>query len=165
MAFDSFVELSEHIHALRAAKTGRASGRGMSFYEVWAAAIDCPRNSISEIRFFDKKPLPKPISGLFVRLESNDGRSFAAVYVDSKLDDHWKEFAAIKELMHCWSPGHTYVGTQQGVRNLVGGMVAEADPYTPDVAADRSAVLAAAEVILPHYTVERHLAQGPPVAR
>lgn len=159
--FDSFVKLSEHIHELRALKTGRPSGRGMSFSEIWSAAIDCPRNSISEIRFFDKFPLPAPMSGIFVRLDDpNDDLQKAAVYVDSDLEKHWQEFAAIKELMHCWSPGHTYVGTPEASENLVAALVAKADHFSPDVAADKSAVLAATEVILPHYTAERHISQG-----
>ncbi len=131
----------------------------MRFSEVWQAAIDCPKNGISQVRYFGNAKIPKPFSGIFVRLEEDD-RNIAVVYVDNDLEGHWKEFAAIKEMMHCWSPGHTYVGTSGAVRDLVGAHVAAATPYPTAVASDNNAILAAAEVILPHYTAERYIAEG-----
>lgn len=157
--FDSFVTLSEHIHELRAAASGRPPGNAMRFSEVWQAAIDCPRNGISGVRYFDEQSLPEPFSGIFVRLSGYDS-NLAAVYVDRDLGEPWKEFASIKEMMHCWSPGHTYVGTSGEAKDLVGAHVAPATPFPSSVNSDNKAILAAAEVILPHYTAERYITQG-----
>jgi hypothetical protein len=154
-----YVDLSQHIHELRAEKTGRAIGRGMRLTEVWSAVESSPKTDISEIRYYEAN-LPDPFDGLFIRLHTDDGKSIAAVYVRKELDAHWKEFVAIKELMHCWSPTHTWEGTPESSRKLVKALTSKHGRYTPNVAADSGAVNAAAEVILPHKTVERHLAQN-----
>ncbi len=154
-----FSELSQHIHELRYEASGRAIGRGMRCSEVWSAAIKCPKNGVDAIRYHETK-LPEPVHGIFCRLDQEDGTTIAAIYVQKTLDSHWKEFIAIKELMHCWSPGNTRVGTQKSSRLLVKALTTKQGPYTPNVAADSAAVFAAAEVILPHYTVERHLEMG-----
>jgi len=153
-----YVDLSQHIHELRAEKTGRAIGRGMRLSEVWSAVLDSPKTDISEIRYYEAN-LPDPFDGLFVRLQGPNDESIAAVYVRKSLDNHWKEFVAIKELMHCWSPTHTWEGTPKSVRLLAKALTSKHGRYTPNVAADSGAVNAAAEVILPHKTVERHIAQ------
>lgn len=154
-----YSELSQHIHELRYAATGRAIGRGMSFTEVWSAAIACPKNGVDDIRYYETN-LPKPFHGLFARLEHENGKTIVAIYVHEKLDQHWKEFVATKELMHCWSPGETRVGTLEASKQLVTSLITKQGPYTPNAMADDAAVHAAAEVILPHYTAERHLEQG-----
>jgi len=143
-----YVELSQHIHELRAEKSGRAIGRGMRLIEVWSAVEDSPKTDISSIRYFETE-LPEPFDGLFVRLQGNENESIAVVYVRKSLDAHWKEFVAIKELMHCWSPNHTWEGTPASSRKLVKALTSKHGRYTPNVAADSGAVNAAAEVILP----------------
>ena len=153
-----FSELAQHIHELRYEATGRAIGRGMSCSEVWNAALKCPKNGVDDVRYYEAD-LPKPVHGLFVRLDHKDGRTIAVIYVQKSLDRHWKEFVTIKELMHCWSPGITRVATHEASRLLVKALTTKQGPYTPNVAADSAAVFAAAEVILPHYTVERHIAE------
>ncbi|MCO6383759.1 hypothetical protein [Oceanicola sp. 502str15] len=157
--FESFVELSEHIHELRAARAGRSPGFAMKYNEVWQAALDCPKNGISKIYLYEDVKIPKPFSGMFFRLES-DGTNIGLVFVDEGLDGHWREFAIVKELMHCWSPGHTRVGTPAAAKDLVAAHVAAATPYPAAVAADNKAILAAAEVILPSYSAERYLGLG-----
>lgn len=154
-----YVDLSQHIHELRAEQTGRAIGRGMSLTEVWTAALASPKTDITAIKYYEAN-LPEPFDGLFVRLQKDESESIAAIYVRSSLDQHWKEFVAVKEIMHCWSPNQTWEGTPERVRSLVKALTSKHGRYTPNVAADSGAVHAAAEVILPHRTVERHLAQG-----
>lgn len=155
-----FSELSQHIHELRYASTKRAIGRGMSFTEVWHAAISCPKNGVDSILYYETD-LPKPFHGVFTRLEDNKtGETIVAIYVHKSLEQHWKEFVATKELMHCWSPGETRVGTLETSKQLVTSLTTKQGPYTPNAIADAAAVHAAAEVILPHYTAERHLEQG-----
>lgn len=154
-----FSDLSQHIHELRYEATGRAIGRGMRCSEVWSAAIKCPKNGVDAIRYYETD-LPKPFHGVFSRLDHEDGTTIGVIYVQKTLDQHWKEFIIIKELMHCWSPGDTRVGTGDSSRLLVKALTTKQGPYTPNVAADSAAVFAAAEVILPHYTVERHIAEG-----
>lgn len=153
-----FSELSQHIHELRYQATGRAIGRGMRCMEVWSAAIVCPKNGVDAIRYYEAD-LPSPVHGVFTRLDHEDGTTIAVIYVQKALDKHWKEFITIKELMHCWSPGETRVATSESSRLLVKALTTKQGPYTPNVAADSAAVFAAAEVILPYYTVERHLGE------
>ena len=157
--FKSFIALSEYIHELRAARTGRSAGFAMRYGEVWQCAIDCPRNGISEIFLYEKTNLPKPFSGMFVRVSSGETNR-GLIYVDANLDDGLKEFAIIKELMHCWSPGPSYIGTSEAAKDLVASHVAAASPYPTSVASDNNAILAAYEVILPSYAVERYLSLG-----
>ena len=155
-----YVALSQHLHELRFKRTGRAIGAAMSLMEVWNAAIDCPLNGISEIRYYETS-LPRPFDGLFARMvKSDQSSSMGVVYVDKNLPKHWKEFVAIKEIMHCWSPGETYVGLPEKARVLIDALNTIPERYSSIAASDLGAVHAAAEVILPHYTVERLLALG-----
>jgi hypothetical protein len=157
-----FVDLAQHLHELRAARTGRPIGAAMTVFEVWNAAIDCTTNGISEILYFEAE-LPRPFDGMFFRLnESGGSREKAVIFVDKRLEKHWKQFVAIKEMMHCWSPGKSYVGTADDAKSLVEALSSKtsASRYTQSVAADNSAILAAGEVILPHFTVERYIKQG-----
>lgn len=158
-----FIDLCQHLHQLRFAKTKRSIGSRMTAFEVWNAAIACPLNGISEI-YVKETELPLPFDGLFARLSNSAGTSeIACIYVRHGLEPHWQEFAVIKELMHCWSPGKTYVGTPQNAKSLVTALVNRAGKYTASVAADDSAVIAAAEVMLPHFTLERHIAAELPI--
>ncbi|WP_370213442.1 hypothetical protein [Roseovarius sp.] len=154
-----FSELAQHIHELRYEASGRAIGRGMRYGEVLGAALNCPKNGVDKVFYYETK-LPEPMHGVFSRLDHESGETWAAIYVQRHLDEHWREFVAIKELMHCWSPGTTRVATEQASRQLVEALTTKQGRYTPNVAADSAAVFAAAEVILPHYTVERHLAEN-----
>jgi hypothetical protein len=155
-----YVDLAQHLHELRASQSGRAVGAAMTMVEVWSALIASPTTGIAEVRYFEAS-LPRPFDGLFVRLRSDDeAREIAAVYVEKSLPNHWREFVAIKEMMHCWSPGLTYDGTPADAKNLVDALCNKAGRYTPSVVADKGAILAAAEVILPSFTVERHLKLG-----
>lgn len=158
-----YVALSQHLHELRFEQTGRAIGRGMRLSEVWSAVIASTKTDIRKIHYYEAD-LPEPFDGLFARLQHNDGDSQAAVFVRKSLDDHWKEFVAVKELMHCWSPVGTWEGTPASSRSLVKALTSKHGRYTPNVAADSGAVHAAAEVILPHKTVERHIALKQDVA-
>lgn len=128
--------------------------------EVWQGVLESSHTSISEIEYREAE-LPRPFDGLFVRLgrSTGDGER-AAIYVYEALPDHWKEFVAIKEMMHCFTPGKHYVGSAADAKCLVSALCKKTGRYTPSVAADDRAILAAAEVILPHYTVERYLREG-----
>lgn len=153
-------DLAQHLHELRSARTGRPIGAAMSVMEVWAGVIESPHSGIKEIRYFEAN-LPRPFDGMFVRLRSQVGSGeIAGIYVHKALPKHWREFVAIKEMMHCWYPGTSYDGTPADARNLVDALVSETSRYTSSVAADRTAIVAAAEVILPSFTVERHIKQG-----
>ena len=155
-----FVLLAEHLHELRLTRTGRAAGTAMRVAEVWNCAIESPLSSIAEITYRETD-LPRPFDGMFVRLRgSADGSEKATIYVDKNLPRHLKEFVAIKEMMHCWSPPATYVGTPDSAAKLIGALCEKQGRYTASVAADNNAILAAGEVILPHYTVERHIGVG-----
>ena len=155
-----YSELSRHIHELRNQTCGRAIGQGMQFADVWSAATKCPKNGVNEILYFEEY-LPSPIIGKFIRLDNSETAiTKVEIYVQKSLDSHWKEFIAIKELMHCWSPGDTWVGAPDLARPLLKALTTKQGPFTPNVAADYGAVHAACEVILPHYTVERHIALG-----
>ncbi len=136
----------------------------MRMAEVWQSVLDSPKTPITEIRYY-KAALPTPLDGLFARLGKVDGTGeIAAVYVDSELPPHWGEFVAVKEMMHCFTPGKHYTGTPSDASNLVEALCKTSGRYGASVAADNSAILAAAEVILPHYTVERYLKSGMDVA-
>lgn len=152
-----FVDLSQHLHELRYKRSGRTIGAAMSVVEVWNGAIDCPLNGISELRYYESD-LPRPFDGLFARMENADGtKAVGVIYVHRDLPRHWKEFVAIKEMMHCWSPGKTYVGTPRDAERLVNALNSKKGRYSAIAASDTGAVLAAAEVILPHHKVEWHI--------
>lgn len=155
-----YVNLAQHLHELRAARSGRIVGAAMRMPEVWQGILDSEKTPISEIRYF-VADLPRPFDGFFARLGGEDGeQEIAAVYVHRALDPHWQEFVAIKEMMHCFSPGKNYTGTASDAKVLVDALCQETDRYGASVAADNSAILAAAEVMLPHYAVERSLKSG-----
>ncbi|OOY18676.1 hypothetical protein BMI86_20030 [Thioclava sp. DLFJ5-1] len=138
----------------------------MRMGEVWQGVLDSHHTPIDRILYYEAN-LPRPFDGLFVRLGSTTGEGeAAAIYVYKDLPDHWKEFVAIKEMMHCFTPGKHYTGTPREAQLLVEALCSKTSGrYGASVAADNSAILAAAEVILPHYTVERYLKQGKEVAQ
>jgi hypothetical protein len=153
-------DLADHIHNLRLKRSGRPVGSAMRVMEVWNAAEECELNGISKI-YLKLTELPRPFDGLFVRQRHlSTGVSIATVYIDNRLPKHWQEFVAIKEMMHCWSPESTYVGSPAEVKSLVEAMSSKKMRYSQSVAADNNAIIAAAEVILPHYRVEEMVAQG-----
>lgn len=157
-----YVALADHLHQLRYVRTGRAIGTAMSVMEVWSGALESDLNGVDEIQYFETD-LPRPFDGMFIRLVSEDGsRTRVAIYIDRSLERHWKEFVLIKELMHCWSPASSHTGTSAKAADLVNAINSRhASRYaTPAVEADLGAVYAAAEVILPHTTLERYVANG-----
>ena len=155
-----YVELAQHLHELRSARSGRSVGAAMSVSEVWVSILESNKTGASEILYYET-PLPRPFDGLFARLVSEDeSKEIGVVWVHNGLDRHWKEFVAVKEMMHCFTQGASYTGTPSDAKNLVEALCSKTGRYAPSVAADNSAILAAAEVILPHFTVERHLKLG-----
>ena len=155
-----YADLAQHLHELRAARTGRPVGAAMALAEVWESILQSNRTGVAEILYYEAE-LPRPFDGLFARLVSeDDSREIAAVFVHKGLDPHWKQFVATKEMMHCYTPGKSYTGTPGDAKNLVEALCSKSGRYVQSVAADNSAILAAAEVILPHFTVERHLKIG-----
>lgn len=154
-----YVDLAQHLHELRLTRSGRPVGAAMSVSEVWQCALDSHHSSIKEIFYYETE-LPEPFEGLFIRLRSEDEHERAAIYVHKDREKHWKEFIAIKEIMHCWSSASTYVGTPDNAKRLISALASRDVPYLQIVAADVGAILAAGEVILPHHMVERHIAMG-----
>ena len=160
-----YTDLSQHLHLLRHEATSRPVGAAMRVSEVWSAIVASNMTSIEEIRFFEAD-LPRPCDGLFARmLNSETGNEVAVIYVHKTLDKHWKEFVAIKEMMHCFTPGAKYINGPKDAAGLVEALASRSPRYTPAVAADDGAILAAAEVMLPHYTVERLTQAGQDLAQ
>lgn len=160
-----YTELSQHLHLLRHTATGRPVGAAMRASEVWSAIAASNQTSIEEIRFFEAE-LPRPCDGLFARmLNPETGREMAVIYIRKSLEKHWKEFVAIKEMMHCFTPGAKYISGPKEAASLVEALASRSPRYTPAVAADDGAILAAAEVMLPHYTVERLIQAGQDLAQ
>lgn len=62
--------------------------------------------------------------------------------------------------MHCFTPMDGYCSTPDAAAHLLNALVKQGGRYTINVAADEAGILAAAEVILPHTTVESLQAQG-----
>lgn len=154
------VELSEHLRKLREARSGRPRGAAMTVMEVWKGVIESQLTDIDELRYFDRE-LPRPVDGVFSRLNKPDGKGQVGIIVTNKmLEKHWKEFVAIKEMMHCWSSKETYNGTPEVVGDLMSALVDTTGRYTLSVISDKAAILAATEVILPHEKVEWHFKQG-----
>jgi hypothetical protein len=154
------VELSQHLHKLREARSGRPRGAAMTAMEVWACVPESQLTDIQNLLYFDRD-LPRPVDGLFARLAVGDDPNQYGVIVTNKgLPRHWKEFVAIKEMMHCWSSKDTFNDTPSVASDLMSALVNKAGRYTVSVVADRAAILAAAEVILPHEKVQWHLDQG-----
>lgn len=153
-----FVDLAQHLRQLRFVRTGRSSESAMSAIEVWQGAEQCPDNGIGKIRFRSTE-LPRPFDGLFARYADPQapGRDPVVILIDRRLPQHWRDFVLIKELMHCWSPEDTRVQGPQDAAQLITALNIPTSRYPASAAADLQAVQAAAEVILPHYVVEREL--------
>jgi hypothetical protein len=163
-----FVELGKHLRKLRQDATGLSPLGAMRVMEVWQAAIRCPLNGISTI-YYNETRLPAPLLGFFARLGgAQKGADIADIYVHKphphahkrRLESHWKEFVIIKELMHCWSPKATYVGTSAQAAELLTTLNAPSGPFGAMAAADYMALLAAAEVIMPCSIIQEKLAAG-----
>jgi hypothetical protein len=162
------VDLGKHLRKLRHDRTGRALNAAMRVGEVWQGALDCDSNRISQIFYYETR-LPSPLLGFFSRLEKEDSGDIATIFVHRpypksnkrRLAQHWKEFVIIKELMHCWSPRSSYVGTPEEVAELLSDLNTPSGPFgTPMAKSDYMALLAAAEVILSGELTKRELAQG-----
>ncbi|WP_339646426.1 hypothetical protein [Jannaschia helgolandensis] len=155
-----YTDLSQHLHLLRKKQNGRQVGVAMRVHEVWDAVVASDLTSIDTLKLYTAE-LPRPFDGLFVRMASEDGsREMAVIYVHKHLDKHWKEFVVIKEMMHCFTPGTRYTISPKDAAQLAEAKSTQGGRYTPAVAADDGGILAAAEVILPSYTVERLMAAG-----
>lgn len=153
-------ELAQHLHEIRKRQTGRALGNAMRVSEVWNAITESDKTTISEIRIY-LEDLPRPVDGCFLRgVNPTTGEEVAHVLVHRQLPRHWREFVAIKEMMHCYTPMADYVITPKDAGNLVRGLTSSYARYTPAVAADDIGILAATEVILPHKTIEMLRATG-----
>lgn len=158
-----FIELSEYLHQLRFEQSGRGIGYRMTAMEIWTLAQNCKKNGITKV-FVKEACLPPSFDGTFARMTSEAGDGdICYIFINEELDNHWKEFVIAKELMHCWSPGKTYIGEPDKAANLVEALTARSGKYTAAVAADAGAIVAAAEVILPHYTLERDFARELPL--
>lgn len=155
------VELAEHLHKLREVRTGRRRGAAMSVMDVWNCVESSQLTDINVLLYFDRE-LPRPVDGLFARLEvPGQPGQFGVIVTNKHLPKHWKEFVAIKEMMHCWSSKDTYNGTPAVASDLMGALVNKAaGRYAVSADADKAAILAACEVILPHEKVDWHIAQG-----
>lgn len=123
----------------------------MRLNEVWEGAVESTLNSISEVhyRLFD---MPDQVMGTFARLfNKSTGREVAVIFVNKRMPQHWQEFVAIKETMHCWSPMTSYVSGAQQISDLLQGHITKVGSYAiaPIIAADVGGIAAAAEVMLP----------------
>lgn len=135
--------------------------------EVWKGALECPKNGITEI-FCNDARLPAPVYGAFFRLNGPDGSSVADIYLHRPRDDsnkrrlpaHWREFMLIKELMHCWSPPETFVGTPDKAAELLTDLNTLSGPFGSMAQSDIIAVLAAAEVVLPYELCRHEMGRG-----
>lgn len=163
-----FVQLGQHLRRLRQEQTGRGPFSAMRVMEVWDAAIRCPDNGISRI-FYNETRLPAPLLGFFARLRNDElGENIADIYVHRphphsnkrRLEPHWKEFVIVKELMHCWSPAGTYVGTPEKAAELLTTLNTPSGPFGAMAVADYMALLAAAEVIMPCAMIRHELKLG-----
>jgi len=160
-------DLAQHLHQLRHNRSGRAVGSGMHVSEVWTAILESENTSIDQIDVHIRA-LPRPVDGFFARLvipgrpELHDAAEteVAAVYVHDVLPQHWRDFIIVKEMMHCFTPMDGYCSTPEDAKLLLQALVKKGGRYTLNVAADNAGIIAAAEVILPHKTVESHFAQG-----
>lgn len=154
-------ELAQHLHQLRHNKSGRAVGSAMMVSEVWAAILESDKTSIDRIDVHIED-LPRPVDGMFARivLPGNPEQEIGAVYVHDGLPKHWRDFIIIKEMMHCFTPMDGYCSTPEDAEKLLQALVKRGGRYTLNVAADDAGIIAAAEVILPHKTVESLQAVG-----
>ncbi|MBM2576096.1 hypothetical protein JQC91_07245 [Jannaschia sp. Os4] len=137
----------------------------MNVTEVWKGILESNLTSVDELFVHIDRPLPDPVEGTFARLmvpstDSAPSRELAYIYVDSRLEQHWRDFIIIKEMMHCFTPMDRYSPTPASARGVLSTLVERGGRYTLNVAADDAGIFAAAEVILPHSTVESLLAVG-----
>lgn len=161
-----FTELSEHLHSLRARLTRGAKQPGyrMSAMDIWLCALKSDLNKISDIRVLIDT-LPPGFEGLFLRLR--EGSEEKVIIATGKHLSHARqEYVISKELMHCWSSSDSWVNNPERARKLAEGLSLSA-PISPetfkDVKSDRDANNAAAEVILPHYVIEKEIAEQIPL--
>lgn len=156
-----FVDLSQHLRELRFRRSGREMHSAMTAIEVWKGALECQHNGIGQI-VLKETALPRPFDGMFARMKSRGepALDLGVVFLGESVPTHWVEFVVIKELMHCWSPKNTFVGDPDEVAQLVTALNMRSTRYTANVASDLLAIQAAAEVILPHYVVDRALSTG-----
>jgi hypothetical protein len=154
-------ELAQHLHQLRHNRSGRAIGSAMTVGEVWDSILESDRTSIDRIDVHIER-LPRPVDGMFARvvMPGDPEQEIAAVYAHSELEKHWLHFIIIKEMMHCFTPMQGYCNTPEDASSLLTALVKRGGRYTLNVAADDAGILAAAEVILPHKTVEAAQAKG-----
>ena len=154
-------ELAQHLHQLRHNRSGRAIGSSMMVAEVWAAILESNKTSIDRIDVHIET-LPRPVDGMFARvvLPGEPEQEIGAVYVHDDLPTHWRDFIIVKEMMHCFTPMDRYCSTPEDAAKLLQALVKHGGRYTLNVAADDADIVAAAEVILPHKTVESLQAEG-----
>ncbi|WP_299285326.1 hypothetical protein [uncultured Tateyamaria sp.] len=153
-----FSHISEQLRKYRLAKSGRSMNAAMRVQEIWDAVEASEHSSIGRINL-SVEMLERPIDGMFVRLvSSGEEPDVAHVFVHRDLHPHWKEFVAVKEMMHCFTPPEKYASTPLAVSQLFDELSSVDMPYTPRVAADDDGLLAAAEMILPHSVVEPMIA-------
>ena len=133
----------------------------MTVGEVWESVLQSDKTSIDRIDVH-VEALPRPVDGMFSRLvlPGTPEQEIAAVYVHNALPTHWKEFIIVKEMMHCFTPMDGYCSTPEDATQLLTALVQRGGRYTLNVAADDAGIVAAAEVILPHKTVESLQALG-----
>jgi len=153
--------LAQHLHQIRHNYSGRAVGNGMYVSEVWECILKSDKTSIDQIDVHIE-PLPTPIDGMFSRvvLPESPDKEVAAIFVNQDLPRHWRDFVIVKEMMHCFTPMSRYSSTPDDAKMLLSALVKKGGRYTLNVAADEAGILAAAEVILPHKSVETLLADG-----
>lgn len=129
----------------------------MRVAEAWACVLESDQTDINDLRWFDV-PMGGKVDGLFARVKAPSGEPVGIILTDNSLPKHWKEFVIIKEMMHCFSPPATFVATPADATALLDGLISSTERYSASVLADNKAILAAAEVILPHYQADWHIA-------
>ncbi|MFT8471389.1 hypothetical protein [Acetobacter persici] len=158
-----FTDLSEHLHELRATRTNNAmvKGRMMSAMDIWQGALDSDRNNVKDIRVLIDT-LPPGFEGIFLRYsQKNEEKVIIATGIG--LSHPRQRFVIAKELMHCWSPKDSYVGDPKIASDLALALTYKTTidaSMLKIVQADRAAITAAAEVILPHYVIEKEIREG-----
>lgn len=163
-----FTELSEHLHELRHKRSNGAIAKGymMSAMDIWRGALESDLNTIADIRVLIDT-LPPGFEGLFIRFkqkkhEHSKQKKHENVIIATGigLSRARQRFVIAKELMHCWSPKPSYVSEAEAAAKLALALTLSStiDENTlKDVKADRAAQTAAAEVILPHYVIEKDI--------
>lgn len=109
--------------------------------------------------------LPPSFEGLFLRFRKS-GEEKVIIATSQNLSHARQEFVISKELMHCWSPANSRVNSPDRAKKLAEAL-SLSSPVSPatfkDVQADQAAIMAAAEVILPHYVLEKEIAENIPL--